>query len=97
MVQSILRISQLLISLQRSHHEALISGFFSEWSRQVNDFSLMMSDRCSPSTIRSELDTRTGEIYKLSVTITSYTGDRLKQRLSTMHSQSNVQFEGYLA
>jgi len=56
----------------------------------VNDFSLLMSDRCSPSTIRSDLDTCTGAIYKLNTTITSYTEDRLKQRLSTslMHSNS---------
>ena len=70
-IRFILKMSKLLISLQWSHHEALIAGFFSEWSREVNDFILLMSDCCSPSTIRSDLDMCTGAINKLDVTFTS--------------------------
>jgi len=57
---TILKISKLLISLQWSHDEGPIAGFFSEWSRQVNDFSLLMSNHCSPSTISSGVEICTG-------------------------------------
>jgi len=57
---SILKISKLLISLQWSHHEGLIVGFFSGWSHQVNDFNLLMSDHYSPSKISSELEICSG-------------------------------------
>jgi len=62
-IRSILKkkTSKLLIPLQWSHHEAPVAGFFSERSRQVNDFSRhLMSDHSSPSTISSELEICTG-------------------------------------
>ena len=67
------------------------------WSHQVNDFSLLVSDCCPPSTIRSELDVCTGAISQARCYIY-----KLEQRLTEATFiyyalAEQEQFEGYLS